>query len=82
MVWHNAFAVTTRMGSAKGRSKPMGLAAWVAIGFASGFAFGVAANRLGLWRWFILRWNEDSPESPPGDSIPIPLKFRRLPPSR
>jgi len=35
----------------------MGLAAWVAIGFASGFAFGVAANRLGLWRWFILRWN-------------------------
>jgi len=36
MVWHNAFAVTTRMGSAKGRSKPMGLAAWVAIGFFFG----------------------------------------------
>jgi len=36
MVWHNAFTVTTRMGSAKGRSKPMGLAAWVAIGFFFG----------------------------------------------
>jgi hypothetical protein len=60
----------------------MGLTAWIAIGFASGFAFGVAANRLGLWNWFALRWNEDSPEPPAGDSIPIPLKFRRLPPSR
>jgi len=46
MVWQNAFAVTTRMGSAKGRSKPMGLAAWVAIGFASGFAFGAFCHRV------------------------------------
>ena len=82
MVWHNAFAVTTRMGSAKGRSKPMGLAAWVAIGFASGFAIGAAAVKLGLWYWLILRWNEEPPESPAGDAVPIPLKFRRLPPSR
>ena len=46
MVWQNAFTVTTRMGSAKGRSKPMGLAAWVAIGFASGFAFGACCHRV------------------------------------
>jgi hypothetical protein len=60
----------------------MGLAEWVAIGFASGFAFCVAANRLGVWDWFIRGWNEEPPDSSAGDSIPIPLKFRRLPPSR
>jgi hypothetical protein len=60
----------------------MSLTEWVAIGFTSGFAFGVATYWLGLWNWFALRWNEDSPEPPAGDSTPIPLKFRRLPPSR
>ena len=60
----------------------MGLTAWVAIGFASGFAFGAAANQIGIWTWIIQRWNEEPPGPPPADSTPIPLKFRRLPPSR
>ena len=60
----------------------MGLEAWVAIGFASGFAFGLGANRLGLWEWLVLRWDEDPSDASAGDSPRIPLKFRRMPPSR
>jgi len=60
----------------------MSLTEWVAIGFTSGFAFGVATYWLGLWNWFALRWNEDSLEPPAGDFDSVPLKFRRLPPSR
>ncbi|HIM62903.1 MAG TPA: hypothetical protein EYM73_04270 [Dehalococcoidia bacterium] len=52
----------------------MGLTEWVAIGFASGFAIGAAAVKLGLWYWLILRWNEEPPESPAGDSGPHPTE--------
>ena len=60
----------------------MGLIEWVALGFGSGFAFGVVTNRIGLWTWMIRRWNEDVPESPASGFVPVPLKFRRLPPPR
>lgn len=60
----------------------MGFAEWVAVAFASGFAFGTLAVRVGLWCWLVDRWNEESPDPLADEFIPIPMKFRRLPPGR
>ena len=56
----------------------MDLPGWVALGLGSGFAFGIFANRLGLWDWIVWHWNQDDPASSANDLAPIALKFSRV----
>ena len=56
----------------------MDLLGWVALGFGSGFASRIFANRLGLLDWTVWYWNQDNSASSANYLAPILLKFSRV----